>query len=54
MAGYMIADVTVTDPAGFEEYRQLVSATIEAYGGRYVVRGGDAPAAPRFLDAEAA
>ena len=40
MAGYMIADVTVTDPDGFEEYRKLVSATIEAYGGRYVVRGG--------------
>ncbi len=40
MAGYMIADVNVTDPAGFEEYRQLVSATIEAYGGRYIVRGG--------------
>ena len=41
MPGYMIADVTVTDPAGFEEYRKLVSATVEAYGGRYVVRGGD-------------
>ena len=40
MAGYMIADVTVTDPEGFEEYRKLVSATIETYGGRYVVRGG--------------
>ena len=40
MAGYMIADVTVTDPEGFEEYRKLVSATIEAYGGRYLVRGG--------------
>ena len=40
MAGYMIADVNVTDPEGFEEYRKLVSATIEAYGGRYVVRGG--------------
>ena len=40
MAGYMIADVDVTDPEGFEEYRKLVSATIEAYGGRYVVRGG--------------
>ena len=40
MPGYMIADVNVTDPAGFEEYRKLVSATIEAYGGRYVVRGG--------------
>ena len=40
MAGYMIADVNVTDPAGFEEYRKLVSATIEVYGGRYLVRGG--------------
>ena len=40
MPGYMIADVNVTDPEGFEEYRKLVSATIEAYGGRYVVRGG--------------
>ncbi len=40
MAGYMIADVNVTDPAGFEEYRKLVSATIEAYGGKYIVRGG--------------
>ncbi len=40
MPGYVIADVTVTDPAGFAEYRQLVSATIEAYGGRYLVRGG--------------
>ena len=41
MPGYMIADVNVTDPEGFEEYRKLVSATIEAYGGRYLVRGGD-------------
>ena len=24
----------------FEEYRKLVPATVEAYGGRYVVRGG--------------
>lgn len=40
MPGYMIADVNVTDPEGFEEYRKLVSATIEAYGGRYLVRGG--------------
>ena len=44
MPGYMIADVNVTDPAGFEEYRKLVSATIEAYGGRYLVRGGDTEA----------
>ncbi len=40
MAGYVIADVEVTDEALFEEYRKLVPATVEAYGGRYVVRGG--------------
>ena len=40
MAGYVIAEVTVTDPAGFGEYQQQVSATIAAYGGRYLVRGG--------------
>ena len=40
MPGYIIADVNVTDPAGFEEYRKLVSGTIDAYGGRYLVRGG--------------
>lgn len=41
MVGYVIADVEVTDPAGFAEYQQLVGATIAAYGGRYLVRGGD-------------
>jgi uncharacterized protein (DUF1330 family) len=37
---YVIADLTVTDAAGFEEYRRQVPATIERYGGRYLVRGG--------------
>lgn len=40
MPGYVIAEVTVTDPQGFEEYRRMVSPTIAQYGGRYVVRGG--------------
>jgi uncharacterized protein (DUF1330 family) len=40
MAAYVIADVDVTDPARFEEYRRQVSPTIEKYGGRYLVRGG--------------
>lgn len=40
MAGYVIADVDVHDTAGFEEYRALVPATIEKYGGKYLVRGG--------------
>ncbi len=40
MPAYFIVDLEVTDPAGFDEYRQLVPATIQQYGGRYLVRGG--------------
>ena len=40
MAGYVIADVEITDPATFEQYRSQLAPTIEKYGGRYVVRGG--------------
>ena len=40
MAAYVIANVDVKDPAAFEEYRKLVPATIQKYGGKYVVRGG--------------
>ena len=40
MPAYVIADLTVTDAAAFEEYRRQVPATIERYGGRYLVRGG--------------
>ncbi len=38
---YIYAEVEVTDPAGFESYRDGVPATVEAFGGRYLVRGGD-------------
>lgn len=40
MAAYVIADVEVLDPGGFETYRSQVGATIEKYGGKYLVRGG--------------
>lgn len=40
MAAYFIVDLDIQDPAAFEEYRKLVPATIEKYGGRYLVRGG--------------
>ena len=40
MSAYIVAEVEVTDPSTFEEYRKLVPPTIEAFGGRYVVRGG--------------
>ncbi|WP_137895830.1 DUF1330 domain-containing protein [Ramlibacter sp. 2FC] len=40
MPAYVIADVEVVDSSGYEEYRQKVPATIAAYGGRYIARGG--------------
>ncbi len=40
MAAYIIAEVEVLDPVIFEQYRAAVPATIAAYGGRYIVRGG--------------
>jgi uncharacterized protein (DUF1330 family) len=40
MNAYLIADVEVLDSAGYEAYRQQVPATIAAFGGRYLVRGG--------------
>jgi uncharacterized protein (DUF1330 family) len=40
MPGYLIANIKVTDPEGFERYRAGVPAVIAQYGGRYVVRGG--------------
>lgn len=40
MPAYLIADVDVSDPKGFETYRQLVAPTITAAGGTYRVRGG--------------
>ena len=41
MAAYVIASIDVTDPDVYAEYRAQVPATIEQYGGRFVVRGGD-------------
>lgn len=40
MSAYLIAEVDVTDPVVFEQYRAGVPATIAAYGGSYLVRGG--------------
>ena len=40
MAAYIIAEIEVTDPAAYEEYRARVPAVIAAHGGRYLARGG--------------
>ncbi len=41
MAGYVIVQVNVHDPDGFAVYRDMVPPTLETYGGRYLVRGGE-------------
>ena len=40
MPAYFIADLEITDPAGFAVYAAGAPATIELYGGTYVARGG--------------
>ena len=42
MTGYIIVDVEITNPEAYVEYRVSVSPSIEAYGGRFLVRGGAA------------
>ena len=40
MAAYVIADITVTDAELYPSYTAITPATIEKYGGRFVIRGG--------------
>jgi uncharacterized protein (DUF1330 family) len=41
MAAYIIVDIEITDPVGYEQYKNLAGATVQKYGGEYVVRGGE-------------
>lgn len=40
MAAYVISEVEILDEGQADIYRPLASASIERYGGRYIVRGG--------------
>jgi uncharacterized protein (DUF1330 family) len=40
MTAYVIADIQVTDPTAYDQYRPLAAASIARLGGRFVVRGG--------------
>ena len=40
MAAYVIVEVTVHDEQAYEAYKKLTPATIAAYDGQFVVRGG--------------
>jgi len=42
MAGYLVAQIIkVTDPDGWSEYGAGIAATVERYGGKFLVRRGE-------------
>ena len=38
--GYVVAQITVTDPAKYPEYVSMVQPIIAKFGGAFLVRGG--------------
>jgi len=40
MTAYVIVDINIHDPQGYEEAKRLTPATVATYGGRYLARGG--------------
>jgi uncharacterized protein (DUF1330 family) len=40
MAAYIIVEVSIHDPELMQEYRKYVPATLAAYEGKFIVRGG--------------
>ncbi|MHA6247422.1 DUF1330 domain-containing protein [Pontibacter sp. CAU 1760] len=40
MPAYVLVEVEVTDPATYEAYKKLTPATLAAYDGKFIVRGG--------------
>mgnify|MGYP006128049605 FL=1 len=40
MPAYVLGDITINDPELYKSYTALTPATIEKYGGRFVIRGG--------------
>lgn len=40
MAGYVIAQIMVNDPEGFQVYVKKNTAAVAQYGGKFLARGG--------------
>ena len=40
MPAYVIATIKVQDPATYEEYKKTAGASLSAFGGEFLVRGG--------------
>jgi uncharacterized protein (DUF1330 family) len=41
MKAFVIAAETIQDESTFSEYRKAVPATLDAFGGKFIVRGGN-------------
>ena len=41
MAAYVVVEVDVHDKDRYETYKQMVPPSLAAYGGRFIVRGGE-------------
>jgi uncharacterized protein (DUF1330 family) len=37
---YVIAEIRVTNPVGYQDYLPLSTASIQNFGGKFIVRGG--------------
>ena len=40
MPAYIVVDVTIHNAENYEDYKKLTPASIAAYGGKFIVRGG--------------
>ena len=40
MSAYIIVEIEITDPIGYEDYKKQAADTVHKYGGKYIVRGG--------------
>ena len=56
MPAYLFAEIEITNPEGYAQYTKIVPATIEQYGGKFLVRGskvhpleGDVPERRRVI-----
>ena len=41
MPAYLITEIEVTDPQGYEAYRAKVGESLQQFGAKFLVRGGE-------------
>ena len=39
MPAYIIVEVDIQDPLAYEEYKKLTPATVDKFGGKFILRG---------------